>query len=232
MPTIAETRYAPAPRPRESGLVRRSLRAARFALFTPYLGPRQELRASQFVAVGPPRRRSVVFLGDSITEGGLWDEWLWAVPVLNRGIGGEMSHQVLRRLDTAVASPLAVFLLIGTNDLTGGRSAASIVHDISAILDGIERRAPGTPVFVQSIMPRGARYRDDVLIVNRRLVELVASRPAHIQYLDLWPLLATERGTLRPEYTRDDLHLNGEGYRVWVELLRPHVLGAAARACP
>ena len=212
--------------------MRRLLRAARFFLFTPYLRPRQEHRASQFVAVGPPRQRSVVFLGDSITEGGLWDEWYPTVPVLDRGSGGETSDQVLRRLDTAVASPLAVFLLIGTNDLSAGRSATSIVRNISAILDGIERRAPGTFVFVQSIMPRAASYRDDVLIVNQRLVELVASRPAHVRYLDLWPLLATERGTLRPEFTRDDLHLNGEGYRAWVKLLRPHVLAAAARPCP
>ena len=46
-------------------------------------------------------------------------------------------------------------------------------------------------------------------------------RPEQVRYLDLWPALATTEGALKPEMTDDSLHLNGNGYRAWVDVLRP-----------
>lgn len=187
----------------------------------------QQHRSSQFAAVGVAPSR-VVFLGDSITQGGLWDEWFPDVAVLNRGIGGERTDQVLRRLDTAINEPTAVFLLIGTNDIMALKPLDEIARNVAAILDGIERRAPGTPVFVQSVMPRGAAYRDEVRALNRRYVDLVAQRPDHVRYVDLWPALETGDGVLNPEFSRDRLHLNGLGYQAWTGLLEPLIRPFAA----
>ena len=192
------------------------------ALVKRMLAGAQEHRATQFAEAGTAPGR-VVFLGDSITEGGLWHEWFPDVPVLNRGIGGERSADVLRRLDTAINEPVAVFLLIGTNDLMGLVPPEEIVRNVAAILDGIEKRAPGTQVFVQSVMPRAKAYRDEVLALNRRYVRLVEDRPEHIRYVDLWPALATPAGVLDPDFSRDRLHLNGRGYRGWVKILEPLV---------
>jgi hypothetical protein len=46
------------------------------------------MRASQFEAL-PRVAGRVVFLGDSITEGGCWEEWFPELPACNRGIGGD-----------------------------------------------------------------------------------------------------------------------------------------------
>ncbi|THG30023.1 GDSL-type esterase/lipase family protein [Naasia lichenicola] len=182
----------------------------------------QLARRDQFEATGAQANR-IVFLGDSISEFGNWDEWFPDAPVLNRGIGGETSGMVLDRLDSAIGTPLGVFLLIGTNDLTAALPEPLIVHTVGRILDGIERRAPGTPVWVQSVMPRSAKFRDELDSINGRLQTLVTERPDHIRYLDLWPALSTADGALRNEFTRDHLHLNGEGYRAWTDVLRPIV---------
>jgi hypothetical protein len=58
----------------------------------------------------PPKR--VLFLGDSITEGGLWSDLFPDLPTSNRGIGGEASYDLLERLDSAVNDPIAVSLMI------------------------------------------------------------------------------------------------------------------------
>ncbi len=186
-----------------------------------WMRPQQEHRRSQFAAL-PPSPGSIVFLGDSISEGGLWDEWFPDVPVLNRGIGGETSAQVRVRLDTAIHDPLAVFLLVGTNDLSAGVAAAEVARNIGEIIDGIGHRAPDALVVVQSVMPRSAAFRDEVRRLNQEIRRVVAGR-ATARYLDLWPALATPTGVLRAEFTRDALHLNGDGYRAWVDVIRPLV---------
>lgn len=224
---------ADAREPRRPGGVGHAARlAGRRAIaraFGPLLRSAQEHRRSQIKAVGIPPKR-IVLLGDSITEYGMWDEWFEGRPMLNRGIGGETSAQVLARLDTAIWEPLAVLLLIGTNDLSIGVPEDEIVANIRAILDGVERRAAGTPVILQSVMPRNARFRDEVVLLNRRLERLVADAPDHVRYLDLWPALADVGGSLKAAYSLDHLHLNGDGYRAWVQVLEPEIKAFARAA--
>jgi lysophospholipase L1-like esterase len=182
----------------------------------------QQHRRDQFRALGASNG-TVVFLGDSITEGGLWNEWFPHVPVLNRGIGGETSADLLARLDTAIYSPSAVFLLIGTNDLGMAIAEDDILANIEKSLDTITAQAPDAPIFLQSVIPREPRLRTEVVSLNRRLERLAATMSPRVTFVDLWPTFADECGDLRPQYTLDRLHLNGDGYLAWVCLLRPLV---------
>ena len=186
------------------------------------MGPGQRMRASQFAQFPPPDGH-VVMLGDSITELGLWHEWFAGTPVLNRGIGGETSADLLRRLDTAIGLPSVVFLLIGTNDLTLGVPLQKIIANVRTLLAEVERRAPGTPVVVQSVMPRTPRYRADLRLLNSAYQALVEESGPSVEYLDLWPALADEQGDLIKAYGEDRLHLNGPGYAAWLDVLRPQV---------
>lgn len=150
--------------------------------------------------------------------------------VLNRGIGGETSAQVLDRLDTAINEPSAVFLLIGTNDLTRGVGSGEIVRNVREILLGISSLSPGCAIFVQSVMPRTASRREELLELNQRLQEVCGSVSPTSRFIDLWPVFATEEGTLNPRFSQDRLHLNGDGYRAWVDIIRPLVLEASHKS--
>jgi lysophospholipase L1-like esterase len=158
-------------------------------------------------------------LGYSITEFGMWSEWFPGAPMANRGIGGERSGDVLARLHTAIDHPRAVFLLVGTNDLSAAIPEQEITENVAAIIDTITHVSPGIPLYVQSVMPRGLAFRDEVRSLNERYREITAAAETH--YLDLWPALATPEGALNPDMTNDTLHLNGAGYRAWVDVLRP-----------
>lgn len=191
-------------------------------------GMRQD-RRDQFAALRPPADH-VVLLGDSITEYGLWPEWIPDRPVLNRGIGGDTSAGILARLDTAIADPRAVCLLIGTNDLSLAIPQIRIVDNVRRILDGIMDRAPGAPIIVQSVMPRTAKYRAEIQALNAALQRLVDASPAQVSYLDLWPALADHQGTLRSDCSRDHLHLTGAGYQAWAQILRPVLADLPSRS--
>ncbi|MBK8292906.1 MAG: sialate O-acetylesterase [Flammeovirgaceae bacterium] len=61
----------------------------------------------------------VVFLGNSITEGGNWKKLLKDSTIINRGISGDNTFGVIARIDEIVKlKPASLFILIGTNDLS------------------------------------------------------------------------------------------------------------------
>lgn len=184
------------------------------------------MRASQFAQL-PPATGRVVFFGDSITEGGLWDEWFPSTALINRGIGGNTIEDLRARIDSAIDNPAAVFLLVGTNDLGLGHRVERVADEMRGLVALIRERAPETNLFIQSVMPRQAKFADRIRHLNAVNQDIAAGAGA--EYIDLWPALADTEGALRAEYTRDKLHLGGAGYAAWVEVLRPHVERFSAR---
>ncbi|MEU4318305.1 GDSL-type esterase/lipase family protein [Nocardia fluminea] len=178
------------------------------------------MRASQFEQLPAPTGR-VVFFGDSITEGGLWQEWFPEVDTVNRGISGETIANLLTRLNTAIDAPAAVFLLVGTNDIGMGATVDRVASDMRQLVAAVRERAQQAPVFVQSVMPRQTRFARRIRELNSACRDIAADHGATC--IDLWPALADETGGLRPEFTRDRLHLNGAGYAAWVDVLRPFI---------
>ncbi|OII34770.1 hypothetical protein BIU98_02040 [Curtobacterium sp. MMLR14_010] len=165
-------------------------------------------------------RELVLFLGDSITEGGSWDQRLPNERTLNQGIGGDTTDGVLARIDSVVAAaPDVIVLLIGTNDFGNHRkSAEHVVRNVETILVTLRRELPGVRLLLVSILPRQADHTPRIEEANRHLRQFVAT--CHAQYLDAWPALA-DGDHLSEKYTEDGLHLNDEGYRAYVDELVP-----------
>ncbi|ARC57151.1 N-acylneuraminate cytidylyltransferase [Frondihabitans sp. 762G35] len=161
----------------------------------------------------------IVFLGDSLTEGGDWQAWFPDDEVVNLGVGGDTTADVLERLDEVVqTAPDSIVLLIGTNDFGSRRSVEQVVRNVESILVDLRRLLPGVRLLLQSIMPRGSDYGDRIQDANRHLRQFAATVRA--QYLDLWPALSVD-GHLNPDLSDDGLHLTAAGYEAWLGELRP-----------
>lgn len=164
----------------------------------------------------------VVMLGDSITEGGLWNEIFPQQPIKNRGIGGDTTTGVLARLEPLISShPAAIFLKIGTNDLTHGPDRSVSYRQYREIVDRIQKVSPNTNIYLQSLLPRAANMRNDVEAFNRE-IETIANEK-NIVFINLYPAFLAEDGSIIDDITGDELHLNGEGYRIWQQQLQPHM---------
>jgi lysophospholipase L1-like esterase len=188
-----------------------------------FVAPHKVMRCLQFEAL-PIVPDRVVFLGDSITDGGLWDEWFPDFATQNRGIAGDTVGGVLERLDSALHEPRAVSLLIGTNDLSGlGRShrVDDIAEQMDELVSRIATMAPDASLYVNGVMPRSKSLADDIQLLNVRYERLAAKHDA--EYLDLWPAFVGPDRALRKDLTGDGTHLNGAGYQVWVDILRPYL---------
>jgi lysophospholipase L1-like esterase len=145
---------------------------------------------------------SVLFLGDSLTEG--WDPVLWErslAPrgVLNAGIAGDFTDHILWRLEHGnLAGPpaKAVILLIGTNDLAAHRSPELTADGIRAILVLLRERLPDARILLLGLLPReqspDARLRRAVAQVNRLIRDCADGE--HIVYAEIGDVLLDSDG--------------------------------------
>ncbi|GGK89148.1 lysophospholipase L1-like esterase [Curtobacterium luteum] len=165
-------------------------------------------------------RPTVLFLGDSITEAGDWENRLPGERTANHGVGGDTTDGVLARLDAVVAAePEVIVLLIGTNDFGNHRASVEhVVRNVETILVTLRRELPGVRLLLVSVLPRQAEFRAKIEEANRHLRQFVAT--CHAQYLDAWPALA-DGDHLADRFTDDGLHLNDEGYRAYLDELEP-----------
>lgn len=182
-----------------------------------FIEPAHERWVSQFEEL-PISPGDSVFLGDSITEGGSWHELFPESPVRNRGISGDVTQGVLERIDQVrQGQPSQVFLLIGTNDLAFDIPETEIVGNIKKIVDEIHAESEHTQVYVQSVLPRAAEYREQVESLNRATRQAIDGVAT---WIDLYPLFLDSDGSIKNEYSNDELHLLGAGYVVWREAIK------------
>jgi lysophospholipase L1-like esterase len=172
----------------------------------------------------PIQAGDIVFLGDSLTDGGRWDEIFPGKPVKNRGINADTTAGVFARLeDIIIGHPSAIFILIGTNDLPRYeyRSDEEILASYKQILEKCKAEIPDIRVYVQSLLPRHNSFSRRIQKLNLKLKEL--TEQIGYTYIDLFPAFSDSKGGLRREITNDDLHLLGPGYKIWADLLRPYI---------
>lgn len=194
--------------------------SGRGSAVTIFLQKRME-RTVSFFETYPVAPGDVVFLGDSLTEAGHWSEVFPEMPVKNRGRGGDTVALLAERLDQVVSGrPRAIFLNIGTNDLTHGPKEREVSYrQYRGIIEYIQQASPSTGIHVQSLLPRGAKFREEIEAFNAELRRM--ARDAGVHYIDLYPRFLAEDGSIRDDLSNDELHLMGEGYALWAELLAP-----------
>jgi lysophospholipase L1-like esterase len=177
-------------------------------------------RQTLFERLPKPANR-VVFAGDSLTQGCEWGEFYPGA--LNRGIGGDTSAGLLKRIDTLTElKPRVVFLMIGSNDLFNlGLTPPQTLANIQAIVAGVRRSSPSTPIYLESNTPTwSVRLNAHSRAVNDGLRAMADGKT--IFYVDLYSALLKGE-VLNPGFTSDGGHLNGDGYMVWKHLIDPYV---------
>lgn len=173
-----------------------------------------------------PGEQRVVFLGDSIT-----DRWNLAAsfpgkPYVNRGIGSQVTAQMLLRFhqDVVALNPSAVLILAGINDVQGflqEESPEQIEANWEAMADIAD--AHHIRVIFGSILPVNdySPAAKDV-VKERKPAELVAlngwlqafcARRGYV-YADYHAAMVDGRGLMKAAYTQDGVHPLANGYAV------------------
>jgi lysophospholipase L1-like esterase len=79
-------------------------------------------------------------------------------------------------------------------------------------------------VYIQSTLLVGKpreKLNREIMELNERL-QLLAKQTDSVTYIDLNVGL-TRNSILATQYSRDGLHLNGDGYAIWKELIKSYL---------
>jgi lysophospholipase L1-like esterase len=171
----------------------------------------------------------IVFVGDSLTASGLWEEVFRGQTIACRAQPGQTVQEILQWADNVVAlSPKKIFVMAGINDVYRTTPVQEIVGAYARLIERFT--ACGAQVIIQSTIECNGGITGEARLLgirelNEQLRALVSRNP-QVKWLDLNQSMANSGG-LRVEYAvADGKHLSAQGYLAWYEALRPLVSGA------
>lgn len=182
-----------------------------------------------------PEKKSIAFLGDSLTLGGQWANYFPEAEVFNYGVSGSKTSDIVERVDEALKNqPDSLFLLAGVNDLWNSSPSEDIINNFNSIIDKIKTTSPNTEIYVQSILPIDSEMNikyfpqypfpkgtnDTIKNINKELKNIASEN--NIKYIDLYSLYVNN-DKIDSNLTVDGVHLNPEAYDIWANELNSYI---------
>ena len=185
-------------------------------------------RLAEFKTAPLLQNQQVVFLGNSLIQGGKWGDYFPSKNVANRGIIGDNTDGILSRLSEITdAKPEKLFYIGGINDISQDKTSEEILTNIKTIIQRVKSESPNTKIYVHSLLPINNsfnRYKKllgkekQIKELNNKLKKLC--KKEKITFINLYPLFLSSQQVLDPVYTTDGLHLNEKGYSIWTAKIR------------
>ena len=175
------------------------------------------------VAALPANAKSVVYMGDSIT-----DFWINNDPSFfagkfyyDRGISGQTTTQMLVRFrdDVINLKPAVVVILAGINDIAENNGPIKL-EDVAGNIQSMAllAKAAGIKVVLSSVLPAfdfpwrpNMEPAPKVILLNAMIKDFADKN--HMVYLDYFSAMADERNGLPKSLSGDGVHPNLAGYK-------------------
>jgi lysophospholipase L1-like esterase len=174
-----------------------------------------------------PNFKKIVAIGDSITYGFPYlqsSSWVHSaseelgIPIINKGINGNTSTQMLERFDLDVLRllPSHVIIMGGTNDACARVESEEVYNNIHNMVE-IALQQDITPVLGLPI-PCNVAQDECILDLYRKDMREYA-HDNRLNMIDFYTAFL-KNGSKRPrvEYYADVLHPNERGYKVMAEI--------------
>ncbi len=163
----------------------------------------------------------VAFLGDSLTDGYDLARYYPQYTTANRGIGGETTHGLEKRMQLSLydLKPKVAVILIGGNNLD------TMFENYENMLIDLRDKLPGTKIVLCSLTAMGQSWarKNQLAAYNNVIIKKLAAKYG-FTFVDLYtPLFDEASGEIHADYTTDGAHLTPQGYEVLTDVLTPNI---------
>ena len=162
--------------------------------------------------------------------------------VINRGVGGFITDELLAHLDVCILdlAPSVLFINIGTNDLSMADRPISVLMDhYRQLLHRVKAALPDIRIYLMAYYPVNpeaaegemkaalqVRTNEKIERANREVRRLAEETGA--VYIDVNAPLKDSQGRLKAEYTLEGMHINEAGYRAIYPLVEAYIRSSMA----
>lgn len=174
-------------------------------------------------------KNDIVFLGDSIL-----DFWTtrgaasWASSMASRGavdfaIGGSTTGNLLAQIATGelLGNPRVVVMMIGTNNILRGNSAARAAEGVAADVAAVRSMLPQAKVLLLSVLPINSPYNQAATALNSLIARLHDG--AHVHFANVSTDFLLPNGSPNAALYADKYHPNAQGYSILARLVGAHL---------
>jgi len=175
----------------------------------------------------PPEEGGIMFLGSSSIR--MWDleKWFPGLPVVNRGFGGSQIEDSLFYAERIVIprKPRVVVFYAGDNDIAAGKTPERVFADYRAFVAKVHKHLSETKIIYVAIKPSIKRWNlVEPMRKANRMIEELSSKDELLEYIDVdTPMIGTDGRPRKELFIKDGLHMSDEGYKIWTDLVMPHV---------
>lgn len=175
---------------------------------------------------------SVVFMGNSITEGWVKEDPQFFTDnnFIGRGISGQTTYQMLLRFRDDVLNLKPDFVVIngGTNDIAENNHSYNEERTLGNIISMTElAQANGVGVILSSALPSEGFYwresiknvPDKILSLNQRIKDYADAKG--LVFIDYYPHLTLDGRGINPALSPDGVHPNLQGYKIMESVALP-----------
>jgi lysophospholipase L1-like esterase len=189
-------------------------------------------RCAARVAAMKGKPCDIIFIGDSITQhfqdqptpgwklvgGPVWEKYYGRRNVLNFGVAGDTTQNVLWRLenmDIRAFRPKVAVVMLGMNHQND--TPEDTAAGVEAVIAKTRSLFPGVKTIAVSVTPNG-RMPEKTLRINELIRKLADGRD--VFYLDLYSKMPRD-GDGWKGVGYDKIHLTEAGYEIWAAELEP-----------
>lgn len=147
--------------------------------------------------------------------------------IINRGFGGSTLADVIRYFYDIIYpyAPKKIFIYCGENDLAAPWlvSPQVVLQRFKTLYCMIRTNFSKAEVVFVSIKPSPSRKSviPNIIKANQMVKAFLKDKP-NTHFVDVFSKMVNPDGSLRNDiYRPDELHMNPEGYKIWIKALKP-----------
>lgn len=199
------------------------------AQHTPFYSNIQKFKSQDSISFPP--KDAILFIGSSsFTKWTDVQDYFPDFTIINRGFGGSsLPHLILYANDIIFPyKPRQIVIYCGDNDLAASDTvtAETVYNRFKQLFHLIRAKLPGVSIAYVSIKPSPSRQRlMPKMSKTNSLIKKFLKKNKNTAFIDVYHKMLNDDGTPIGEiFTKDSLHMNAKGYKIWQKAIAPYLL--------